>query len=126
MLVRTQINKQILKWRTYKFSTYHNYNFWKIKKLSIQITAFYNLETNNLLLTNSHCTDHNKRGQLDFLRNCKRASLSKVLLSSLFFVLFIFIHHSRESELYRFILDGTSALAWELPFPRCLGHLSSI
>ena len=32
------------------------------------------------------------------------------------FVLFIFILHSRESELYRYILDGTSALAWELPF----------
>ena len=41
------------------------------------------------------------------------------------YVLFIFILHSRESELYRYILDGTSALAWELPFPRCLGHLSS-
>ena len=40
-------------------------------------------------------------------------------------VLFIFILHSRESELYRYILDGKSALAWELPFPRCLGHLSS-
>ena len=39
--------------------------------------------------------------------------------------LFIFILHSRESELYRYILDGTSALAWELPFLRCLGHLSS-
>ena len=42
-----------------------------------------------------------------------------------FFVLFIFILHSRESELHRYILDGKSALAWELPFPRCLGHLSS-
>ena len=30
--------------------------------------------------------------------------------------LFIFILHSRESELYCYILDGTSALAWELPF----------
>ena len=36
-----------------------------------------------------------------------------------------YIYPSRESELYRYILDGTSALAWELPFPRCLGHLSS-
>ena len=34
----------------------------------------------------------------------------------------IFILHSRESELYRYVLDGKSALAWELPFP---GHLSS-
>ena len=39
--------------------------------------------------------------------------------------LFIFILHSRESELYRYILDGTSALAWELPFSRFMGHLSS-
>ena len=32
------------------------------------------------------------------------------------FVLFaIFIVHSRESELYRYTLDGKSALAWELP-----------
>ena len=43
-----------------------------------------------------------------------------------FFVLFaIFILHSRESELYRYILDGKSALAWELPFSRFMGHLSS-
>ena len=41
------------------------------------------------------------------------------------YVLFIFILHSRESELYRYFLDGTSALAWELPLPRCLDHLSS-
>ena len=35
----------------------------------------------------------------------------------LLFVLFaIFILHSRESELYRYTLDGKSALAWELPF----------
>ena len=39
-------------------------------------------------------------------------------------VLSIFILHSRESELYRCILDGTLALIWELPFPRRLGHLS--
>ena len=42
-----------------------------------------------------------------------------------FLYLFIFILHSRESELYRYILGGTSALAWELPFLRCLGHLCS-
>ena len=43
-----------------------------------------------------------------------------------FIVLFaIFILHSRESELYRYTLDGKSALAWELPFSRFMGHLSS-
>ena len=42
-----------------------------------------------------------------------------------FLYLFIFILHSRESELYRYTLDGTSALAWELPFLRFLDHLSS-
>ena len=41
------------------------------------------------------------------------------------FVLSMFILHSRESEFHRYILDGTSALAWKLPFPRCLGYLSS-
>ena len=42
------------------------------------------------------------------------------------FVLFaIFILHLRESELYRYSLDGKSALAWELPFSRFMGHLSS-
>ena len=42
------------------------------------------------------------------------------------FVLFaIFILHSRESELYRYTLGGKSALAWELPFSRFMGHLSS-
>ena len=35
------------------------------------------------------------------------------------------IFHLRKSKLYRYILDGTSALAWELPFSTCLGHLSS-
>ena len=48
------------------------------------------------------------------------------LVFVLFFVLFaIFILHSRESELYRYTLDGKSALAWELPFSRFMGHLSS-
>ena len=42
------------------------------------------------------------------------------------FVLFaIFILHSRESELHRYTLDGKSALAWEFPFSRFMGHLSS-
>ena len=40
-------------------------------------------------------------------------------------VLSLFILHSRESNLYCYILDGTSALAWELSFTRCLGRLSS-
>ena len=42
-----------------------------------------------------------------------------------FFLFAIFILHSQESELYRYILDGTSALAWELSFSRCLSRLSS-
>ena len=51
-------------------------------------------------------------------------AVSKALV--LFFVLFaIFILHSRESKLYRYTLDGKSALAWELPFSRFMGHLSS-
>ena len=37
----------------------------------------------------------------------------------------IFILHSRESKLNRYVLDGMSALAWDLPFTRRLGHLSS-
>ena len=44
-------------------------------------------------------------------------ALVKLLLLLFFFVLFIFILHSRESELHCYILDGKSALAWELPFP---------
>ena len=43
---------------------------------------------------------------------------------NLFFLVAIFILHSQESELYRYTLDGTSSLAWEFLFPRCLGHLS--
>ena len=54
---------------------------------------------------------------------------SEIDINVLFFVLFvlfaIFILHSRESELYRYTLDGKSALAWELPFSRFMGHLSS-
>ena len=54
------------------------------------------------------------------------AKLIKAKAEKIFcIVLFIFILHSRESELYRYTLDWTSALAWELPFPRCLDHLSS-
>ena len=45
--------------------------------------------------------------------------------SIIIFYFAIFILHSRENELYRYILDGTSALALELLFQNCLGHLSS-
>ena len=57
----------------------------------------------------------------------KSADLTKLCSYQKYcFVLFaIFILHSRESKLYRYTLDGKSALAWELPFSRCLGHLSS-
>ena len=43
-------------------------------------------------------------------------SAARKLLHNFFLCLFIFILHSRESELYRYVLDGTSALAWELLF----------
>ena len=46
--------------------------------------------------------------------------------SGVLFYFAIFILHSRESELYRYTLDRKSALAWELPFSRFMGHLSSI
>ena len=46
-------------------------------------------------------------------------------LISYIYVLSMFILHLRESELYRYILDGTSALAWELPLLWYLGHLPS-
>ena len=49
-----------------------------------------------------------------------------VLLYCYFFVLSIFILHSRESEFYPNILDGTSAFALELLFSRCLSHLSFV
>ena len=50
-----------------------------------------------------------------------------VLTLQLFFLLLfaIFVLHLRGSELYRYTLDGKSALAWELPFSRFMGHLSS-
>ena len=48
--------------------------------------------------------------------------LSKMFDMLYFFAIFIF--HSRESELYSYIFDRMSALAWELLFPRCLDHLS--
>ena len=60
----------------------------------------------------------------EFLVTHKR--LEQCFVCFIFFVLFaIFILYSRESELYRYTLDGKSALAWELPFSRFMGHLSS-
>ena len=60
-------------------------------------------------------------GQKIFVSSYVDANVCFVL-----FVLFaIFILHSRESKLYRYTLDGKSALAWELPFSRFTGHLSS-
>ena len=53
-----------------------------------------------------------------------RNQYTEIRIIILFFVLFaIFILHSRESELYRYTLDGKSALAWELPFSRFMGQL---
>ena len=62
------------------------------------------------------------------IRKSRRQLCKKMteLENFVFFVLFaIFILHSRESELYRYTMDGKSALAWELPFSRFMGHLSS-
>ena len=64
--------------------------------------------------------------QILYLSQSISNGFSKPRPGSFCFVLFaIFILHSRESELYRYTLDGKSALAWELPFPRFMGHLSS-
>ena len=52
-------------------------------------------------------------------------SINLFLFIYLFYLFAIFILHARESELYRYTLDGKSALAWELPFSRFMGHLSS-
>ena len=61
---------------------------------------------------------------IDFRTHSNKVTIDR--LKFLFFALFsIFILHSRESELYRYTLDGKSALAWELPFSRFMGHLSS-
>ena len=52
-------------------------------------------------------------------------AFSRILKAqNIFFLFAIFILHSRESELYHYILDGTTAIAWEFPFSKCLGHLS--
>ena len=51
--------------------------------------------------------------------------IGRIFFLFFLFLFAIFILHSRESELYRYTLDGKSALAWQLPFPRFMGHLSS-
>ena len=57
---------------------------------------------------------------------CAFSKGTENVLDVIVFVLFsIFILHSRESELYRYILDGKSAFAWELPFSRFMGHMSA-
>ena len=53
-------------------------------------------------------------------------SVSYILQPVKDYLFAIFILHSRESELYRYTLDGKSALAWELPFSRFMGHLSPV
>ena len=60
------------------------------------------------------------------LCDCLKQHLSTpcVILVLLFYLPY-FILHSQESELYRYTLDSKSALAWELPFSRFMGHLSS-
>ena len=47
-----------------------------------------------------------------------------MLQALIFFLLAIFILHSRESELYRYVLDGMSALAWDFQgvWATCLLH----
>ena len=47
----------------------------------------------------------------------------KIFLVFLFFIFFLpYLSSIFEKAMYRYVLDGESALAWELPF---LGHLSS-
>ena len=55
----------------------------------------------------------------------EQEALTLNTIASTFFLLAIFIFHSRKSKLYRYVLDGMSALAWELLFPKYLDHLSS-
>ena len=42
-----------------------------------------------------------------------------------FFFYLPYLSSIHEKAMYRYVLDGKSALAWELLFPRHLGHLSS-
>ena len=59
-----------------------------------------------------------------FLQNYRTTGYDSAFCFFVFVLFAIFILHSRESELYRYTLDGKSALAWELPFSRFMGHLS--
>ena len=57
-----------------------------------------------------------------------QSGVSILCICTVFVFFFCFICHIYppfESELYRYTLDGKSALAWELPFSRFMGHLSS-
>ena len=48
----------------------------------------------------------------------------RTAIMTLSFILFYlpYLSSIHEKAMYRYVLDGKSALAWELPFP---GHLSS-
>ena len=75
----------------------------------------HRIDWDNVKILKSESHAYSRRVAESFLINQKAC-----------FVLFaIFILHSRESELYRYTLDGKSALAWELPFSRFMGYLSS-
>ena len=45
-----------------------------------------------------------------------------VTIGQLFFFYLPYLSSIHDKAMYRYVLDGKSALAWELPFP---GHLSS-
>ena len=91
--------------------------FWIVK---ITLERFHIIRPGHRKFKLSSATANSAKLQ-EVFRNRKSASLF-----ILFIYLFaIFILHSRESELYRYTLDGKSALAWELPFLRFMGHLSS-
>ena len=64
---------------------------------------------------------HLIRRAMKFLK-CQTCGRGSNMACIRIFLFSIFILHARESELYRSILDGTSALAWELPFLSCLPH----
>ena len=93
-------------------------------RASRSICTFFKLNREKTKLSILYIGNH-----LLFYVVCQIAnpSLHSIIFSLvLVLVLFaIFILHSRESELYRYTLDGKSALAWELPFSRIMGHLSS-
>ena len=83
------------------------------------------VEYANSNLVPSKLLSHLKNQHPEHEHKSQKFFQSKLVLV-FFLVLFaIFILHSRESELYRYIFDGKSALAWELPFSRFMGHLSA-